>query len=177
MADIFLSYKTEDLAIADSLVKVLEASGFSVWWDQRIDAGQIWRREITDQLEHAKCVIVLWTRNSAGDHGRFVQEEAARAQRLGTYLPVKIEECDLPLGFSEMQALSLLNWSGRQDNPLLERLVELARGIIAAPARASATASKVASSTPVRSERRSVTVLRAELVHPAAKLDDPEYVD
>jgi AAA ATPase-like protein/TIR domain-containing protein len=177
MADIFLSYKTEDRATASDLVKVLEASGFSVWWDQRIGAGEMWRREITDQLERAKCVIVLWTRNSAGDLGRFVQEEAARAQRLGTYLPVKIEECDLPLGFSEIQALSLFNWSGRLDNPLLEKLVELAKGVIAAPASPNTEESKVTAPVQMRSERRSVTVLRAELVHPTGKLDDPEYVD
>ena len=177
MADIFLSYKTEDRAVADSLVRVLEASGFSVWWDQRIGAGEMWRSEITDQLQRAKCVIVLWTRHSAGKLGRFVQEEAALAQRLGTYLPVKIEECDLPLGFSEMQALALFDWSGRLDHPVLARLVDLAREIIAAPASPVEATSKVEPPVSVRSERRSVTVLRAVLVRPAKSLDDPEHAE
>lgn len=177
MADIFLSYKTEDRAVAESLVKALEASGFSVWWDQRIGAGEMWRSEITEQLDRAKCVLVLWTRNSTGGLGRFVQEEAARAQRLGTYLPVKIEQCDLPLGFSEVQAFPLFNWSGRIDHPSVGDLVELARGKIVTPVTSGAETSTVAAAVPVRSERRSVTVLRAKLTHPAGRLDDPEYVD
>lgn len=163
--------------MAQRVVNALEASGFSVWWDQRIGAGEIWRREITDQLERAKCVVVLWTCKSAAPSGRFVQEEAARAQRLGKYLPIKTEECDLPLGFSEMQALSLVGWSGSFDDPVIAKLSDLAKGMAASPTASGGKVSRRGSPAALRSERRSVTVVRAQLIHPSARLEDPEYLD
>ena len=40
MADIFLSYKKEDRAVAKRLVGALEATGKSVWWDDALNPQQ-----------------------------------------------------------------------------------------------------------------------------------------
>ena len=112
MADLFLSYKAEDRARLAPLVRALEQDGFSVWWDAHIGGGDDWRETILRQLESARCVIVAWSKRSVGRSGSFVRDEATRALRRGTYLPVRIDKVDPPLGFGETQALDLHGWKG-----------------------------------------------------------------
>jgi len=64
MADIFISYANEDRERAGRLANALESCGWSVWWDRKIIAGQAFDEAIERELETAKCVVVLWSRNS-----------------------------------------------------------------------------------------------------------------
>ena len=108
MADLFVSYKSEDRARVKPLVDALEADGLSVWWDAHIEGGAGWRQRIEQELSSARCVLVAWTKRSAGPEGEFVHDEATRAKRRGVYLPVLLEKVELPLGFGEKQALPLI---------------------------------------------------------------------
>jgi hypothetical protein len=60
MADIFLSYGHTDRARAEALAEVLSAH-FSVWWDKDLDAACAWRKELEEQIDAARCVVVLWS--------------------------------------------------------------------------------------------------------------------
>ena len=110
MADVFVSYKAEDRQRIAPLVQALEMDGLSVWWDAHIGGGDEWRQTILRNLEAAKCVIVVWSKRSVGPNGKFVRDEAGRALKRNTYLPVRIDKVDPPLGFGEMQALDLTGW-------------------------------------------------------------------
>jgi serine/threonine-protein kinase len=112
MSDVFISYKAEDRRRIQPLVRALQADGYSVWWDEHIGTGDEWRQTIENQLDSAKCVIVVWSKRSAGPEGRFVRDEASRAQRRGIYVPVLLDAVDPPLGFGESQATSLKGWKG-----------------------------------------------------------------
>lgn len=112
MTDVFVSYKAEDRRRVAPLVDALEAGGLTVWWDARIGAGTGWRKEISDALDAARCVIVVWSKRSIGEKGGFVHDEATRALRRHVYLPVRIDRVEPPLGFGEVQALSLVGWKG-----------------------------------------------------------------
>ena len=57
--DVFVSYKSEDRARVSPLVTALEADGIGVWWDAHITGGLDWRDTIQQQLEAARCVIVV----------------------------------------------------------------------------------------------------------------------
>ena len=48
---VFISYSHEDGAYARRLAEALEALGFSVWIDGRIDYGAEWPLVIQEQLE------------------------------------------------------------------------------------------------------------------------------
>ena len=96
MSDVFVSYKAEDRSRVQRLVDALESDGLSVWWDARVGGGDAWRETIAEQLDSAPCVIVVWSKRSTAPEGRFVRDEAARAQKRGAYLPVTIDKVDPP---------------------------------------------------------------------------------
>ena len=117
MSDVFISYKAEDRPRVEPLVDALESEGLSVWWDARVGGGEAWRESIAEHLDAARCVLVVWSKRSTGPEGRFVRDEASRGQHRGTYLPVTIDKVQPPLGFGEMQALSLTGWKGNPSDP------------------------------------------------------------
>ena len=122
--DIFVSYKAEDRARLLPLISALEAEGFTVWWDTHIGGGTHWREDIQDHLDAAKCVIVAWTKRSVGHEGHFVRDEATRAQRREVYLPIRLDAVEPPLGFGEVQAISLKGWHGDRSDPRFLALAE-----------------------------------------------------
>ena len=121
--DVFVSYKSEDRARLKPLVAALEAEGFTVWWDAHIGTGADWRDEIQQHLDTARCVIVAWSQRSVGPEGQFVCDEAGRAKKAGSYVPIKIDEVDPPLGFGGVQALSFVGWKGKRSDPRFVALV------------------------------------------------------
>ncbi len=128
--DIFLSYKREDEARAARLAKALEADGFSVWWDRSLLPAESWRAQIEAALDAARCVIVIWTKESAGPAGDFVRDEAARAKARDVLVPVMMQKTRLPLGFGEMQYVDLIGWRGGRGNIFFKDLVAACRAKI-----------------------------------------------
>src|SRR3954454_8230088 len=131
MSDVFVSYKAEDRPKAAPLVQALEADGLTVWWDTQIAAGSEWRQDIQQELDQARCVIVLWSVRSVGPEGRFVRDEANRAQRRGTYLPVLIDDVEPPLGFGELQAINIKGWKGTRSDGRYRKLVQAVKRVLA----------------------------------------------
>jgi TolB-like protein len=149
MSDVFISYKAEDRSRVEPLVDALEGEGLSVWWDARVGGGEAWRESIAEHLDGAQCVIVVWSKRSTGPEGRFVRDEASRAQRRGTYLPVTIDKVEPPLGFGEMQALPLAGWKGDGSDPRYRTVSSCVHSILGRTAPAAA-----AHRRPVRIDRR-----------------------
>jgi serine/threonine-protein kinase len=129
--DVFVSYKAEDRARLRPLVSALEAEGFTVWWDTHIGGGAHWREDIQEHLDAAKCVIVVWSKRSVGIEGDFVRDEANRARKRGAYLPVRLDPVEPPLGFGEVQAISLRGWKGDRSDPRFLTIAEAIRRRIA----------------------------------------------
>jgi len=129
--DVFVSYKAEDRARLRPLIGALEREGFTVWWDTHIGGGVHWREDIQEHLDGAKCVIVVWSRRSVGIEGDFVRDEASRARKRGAYLPVRLDAVEPPLGFGEVQAISLKGWKGDSTDPRFLAIAEAVRRRIA----------------------------------------------
>ncbi len=127
MSDVFISYKAEDRRRVKPLVEALQSEELSVWWDEHIGAGDAWRETIEHQLDDARCVIVIWSKRSVGPDGKFVRDEASRAQRRSTYVPVLIDPVEPPLGFGESQATSLRGWHGDRSDPHYQALLSAVR--------------------------------------------------
>ncbi|MEO8411508.1 MAG: toll/interleukin-1 receptor domain-containing protein, partial [Propionivibrio sp.] len=74
MTDIFLSYTESDRDAARRIAGVLRTTGWTVWWDRRIPAGETWRSVLEDALENMRCMVVLWSARSI--ESEWVYEEA-----------------------------------------------------------------------------------------------------
>ena len=87
MADIFISYSKKDVDQVRLLEAMLEAEGYTVWWDRNLKAGDDFSDTIVKQLELARAVIVLWTENSI--KSGFVYAEAQNAYFHEKLVPVR----------------------------------------------------------------------------------------
>jgi len=111
MADIFISYSMPDRGKVVMLAAYLESEGWSVWWDNKLAAGDAFRDDIARELNAARAVIVIWTQTSV--RSDFVRAEAGRAKADGKLIPVKEREVaysDIPLPFGEMHTEDIANY-------------------------------------------------------------------
>lgn len=127
MADIFISYKRENLAAVQRIVEGLRRAGLSVWWDQDIAPDAPWEATIERELDAAKVVIVAWSQVAAASEN--VKAEARRARRQGKLIQVFVEPCDPPLFFGERQGVDLSNWSGDPNDNRFKTVIEATEAI------------------------------------------------
>jgi hypothetical protein len=121
MSDVFISYAREETPRAQQIAHALEESGFSVWWDRQILAGVSWASQIEQELDKARCVIVLWSATSIASS--WVIDEAAYARESNKLIPVVLENVVMPLGFRSIQGVVLKDWNGESTHPEFKRLV------------------------------------------------------
>lgn len=110
MSDIFLSYKSEDKTKAQIIAEALEKKGYSVWWDRVIPPGRRFSKVIQEELDNAKCVVVLWSKESV--KSGWVETEASEGDRRGILIPVLINDVLPPLAFRMIEAAKLIDWDG-----------------------------------------------------------------
>ncbi len=113
MADIFISYKREEIAWAARVAQALSEEGFSAFYDlddDGIHAGEEWNKRLEQELAAAKCCVVLWSR--ASTESANVRSEARRANGRGILAPAKINTCRAPLGLDNLQEADLSQWRG-----------------------------------------------------------------
>jgi hypothetical protein len=122
MADVFISYASEDRARVRPLAEALQERGFTVWWDRSLAAGQDYSAIIERELKNAKAVLVVWTQSSA--LSTFVRDEAGRARDQGRLIPVMLDPVEIPLGFGSFQAEDFTRWNGGANAPQMQILVE-----------------------------------------------------
>lgn len=121
MNDVFLSYDSENRDRAQVFANTLEALGWSVWWDREIPLGKDFDDVIEHELNSARCVVVLWSKESV--RSRWVKTEASAAAQRDRLVPVLIDQVTIPLEFRLIQSAELWDWNGDTANPEFERLI------------------------------------------------------
>src|SRR5262249_51650167 len=114
-------YKRERRRAAEHLAEVLRCHGYSVWFDYGLIKGRDFGLQIDRKIREAKSLIVLWCSLSVGS--RWVAEEVDLAQYLGILIPVKIEPCELQVGFRRLDYIDLSSWDGSPRSYELNRLL------------------------------------------------------
>jgi formylglycine-generating enzyme required for sulfatase activity len=131
MADIFIGYAKKDKKKAEQLAQVLEAQGWSVWWDVYIPAGKTFDEVIEEALVQARCIVVLWSKTSVAKH--WVKTEAEEGRQRNVLVPVRLDDVAIPLAFKRIQAAPLIGWQGEQSHPGVERLLQDIAAVVGPP--------------------------------------------
>ena len=134
MADIFISYSSPDRPKAKALAEAIQQQGWSVWWDRKIPFGKSFDQVIEQELEAARCVVVVWTNASIASD--WVKTEAAEGARRHVLLPVFMDEVKIPLEFRRLQAANLTNWQAGSPNSEFEQLMRHVTEMLGQPTKA-----------------------------------------
>ena len=147
MADVFVSYSSEDRERLEPIVEAIERAGFSVWWDRRIGLGSTFDREIERELAAAACVIVLWSARSV--ESDWVRNEAQEGLDRGVLVPLSIDDVKPPLGFRRAQTARL------DSTPTSEQIKTILTAVaLCLNPKATSNASDLPTGQTVRNERR-----------------------
>jgi hypothetical protein len=107
MADVFISYAHQDKAFADGrgLEWVLKSKApeLTIWRDDGIAAGAHWSEDIGENLRAAKCVVVIWSRNSWASP--WVRQEAFYALMERKLVPMRVDDVVLEPPFNAVQVV------------------------------------------------------------------------
>lgn len=122
MSDIFISYSSKDRKKTRILAKILESKGWNVWWDKKIAPGKAFDKAISNALDSARCIIVLWSEHSIKSD--WVMEEAHEGMQRKILLPTKIDAVKLPFGFRRLQTINLSRWRGGTDSQNIKKLLD-----------------------------------------------------
>lgn len=125
MADVFISYSSDDRSRISVLAERLEQEGFSVWWDREIPVGHDYITFISMQLDEAACVIVVWSAASVASP--YVRSEAEAARVRGVLVPALIEVVPIPVPFNLLQGARLVDWDGDPSDAQWQKLVTAVR--------------------------------------------------
>ncbi len=121
MADIFISYKRQEREKARAIAEMLVMHGYDVWWDIELLPGDKFSREIDEVIKSASAAIVLWSKRAV--ESNFVRAEAHKAYNKNILIPVRLDDCELPIPFNTSHTMDLSTWDGSKDAPMLEPLV------------------------------------------------------
>lgn len=133
MANVFISYKRQDSASAERIAAALRNQGLSVWWDDQITARESWDATIEKEIEAAAAVVVLWTARSVGSD--WVRTEAHYAAQRGKLVPVRLEDCTIPIAFLLRQTIQLSGWDGDEQHRQWRKLLTWILDLVSAQGR------------------------------------------
>lgn len=103
--DVFISYKSDDRSAVKPFVEIFQNFGFSVWWDQMIQAGANWGFAIDTALVQSRCVVVFWTPSAVTSQE--VYTEAEHGMSKNSYFPILLQRCEIPPRMTRAQYVDL----------------------------------------------------------------------
>ncbi|MCB1929708.1 MAG: toll/interleukin-1 receptor domain-containing protein [Rhodocyclaceae bacterium] len=168
MTDIFISYSHRDHAFVDRLEAVLADAGFSVFRDTMLHLGPQWDREIEEALDRAKCVLVVWSKDSVASDE--VLNEAFHAQKAGKLIPLKIDDAKLPYHYARSNYLELTGKGRELDEQAIVRLQDEVRRRIG-----SGTGSERKAKAAARTDEHRLKQLKSEIAAAKRELKDAQF--
>ncbi len=150
MADIFVSYASEDLEQVKPLVTTLEEQGWSVWWDRELVAGPSYEDKIEEALDEARCVVVVWSSHFI--KSQWVRTEAHEGLEREILVPLLIDDVKPPLAYRAAQTAKMIDWPDEEGQ--LETVVDGITELLGKPTTSGST-----EEVPRQRSMRSIAVL------------------
>jgi hypothetical protein len=120
--DIFISYASEDKAIADAVCATLEKRGIRCWYTPRDVAGN-WSQAIADAIITSRALVLVLSSHS--DSSRVVKDEVQTAlNKELPVIPLRVED-GVPTGAMAFM-LANIHWLDALTPSLKDHLTELA---------------------------------------------------
>jgi hypothetical protein len=129
--DLFISYSSEDKAIADAVCSALEAANIRCWIAPRdIIPGQDWPEAIVKGVAGSRAMVLIFSSNSK--ESNHVKKELALAiDSKAIVIPLKID--DIPFEGPMQYFLSDTHWLDAMNPPTekeIQKLVETAKALL-----------------------------------------------
>jgi hypothetical protein len=122
MSDIFISYARADEARVRELAEALTRLGWSVWYDRALVPSEEYDERIERELDTARCVIVVWSRDSV--KSRWVRAEAGAADDQGKLVPITFDSGVMPpIRFRQLNMAKLSSASLEPPNAAVNSLL------------------------------------------------------
>lgn len=128
---IFVSYSRDDRARALPVIHLLEAAGYSVWWDGLLEAGERFSQTTEHALETARAVVVLWSKTSLGSH--WVHDEATSGRDRKCLVPLSLDGAQPPLGFRQFQVIDISKAHMKIGDPTADAVLRAVAALHNAP--------------------------------------------
>ena len=122
---IFISYGRDQYApLAARLAADLTAKGYEVWYDQQLQSGRPWARDIQKQLrwlvevpENGRFIFLL-TQHSTRDNSFCLSELQFALDNHVPVIPILVEDCEIPIEIYPLQRLDLRPCLPVEQHPL-----------------------------------------------------------
>jgi formylglycine-generating enzyme required for sulfatase activity len=120
MADIFISFKTDDTPRVQAIHDGFRARGLTVFWSNDIPIGAPnYQAVIAHEILAAPAVVVVWT--NASVHSDPVAQECDQAKRDGKLFQIVLDDIlpiHMPMGLQyKAQKAIMLGWTGNTGHP------------------------------------------------------------
>src|ERR1700688_705505 len=94
--DVFISYASQDAALADAVVAALEANGFNCWIAPRdVTPGAFYAGAIVNAIDSAKAIVLILSQNAAASP-HVVREVERAASKRRPIVSLRIDQAPLP---------------------------------------------------------------------------------
>lgn len=153
-AKVFISYASQDKAVADAVVAALERAGITCWIAPRdMIAGAFYADAIVHAIDSASSLVLILSKD--GTHSHHVLRELERAaSRRRAVITLKIDTKPMPAAFEYfLNTSQWLDASGGHPERQFPKLIEALRGVRGdAPYTAESCKSIEAPTYPIRKE-------------------------
>jgi TolB-like protein len=148
--DVFISYASPDVAVADAIVAALESRGIECWIAPRdVTPGTFYAEEIVHAIDAAKSIVLILSHNAANSQHVLREVERATSKR-HPIVSLRIDQSPLPAGLEYfLNTSQWLDASGGDSAHTMPQLVAAVRvAIEKSAARDVANAATPAAGTP-----------------------------
>jgi len=128
MTDIFVSYAREDEERVKPIVELLKGKGWGVFWDRSIPPGKSFYEHIEEQLDDARCVVVIWSKHSVVSDWVLAEAEEGKIRKI--LVPLLIDEIRPRIGFRHLHAADLTTWNHEVTHPQFRACIDAIAALV-----------------------------------------------
>ena len=141
--DVFISYASQDAAVANAVAEALERQGIRCWIAPRdVTPGEFYADAIVHAIDAAQALVLVLSQHAAVSHHILREVERASSKRLPV-ISLRIDRPALPAGLEYF--LNTSQWLDASQEELSRALPKLGEAVRKVLAGGSATASEIAS--------------------------------